>query len=198
MTAFRRKFLSSCATVIILCIMALSCNRSQLITTLPPPPVNPCDAAMALSWDTLQMIIQEKGKIVVDIYPVKYSPDPAVCKVDLVTYLRNKEGTPIPRPGDLSDKEFKQVAKNFIAFLKNNHVPREQIVMGYQLALDESTKAKLDHIWFLYRTHRFELLFPNGLPKYDTCRVPPDCKIPMGQMSGMQAAIDEVYNQAKN
>jgi len=198
MTTSPRKLPALCAAILFLCISALSCNKSGPVTTtveLPPPPpiMNPCDARAELSWDTLKMLIAEKGKIIMDIYPVKYSSDSSSCKTDLAIYLRGPEGSHIPQPGDLPQEKFEDAAKNFVALLKTKHVLREDVTLGYQMSLDESSQTTLKHIILTYQLHRSQLQYPGGFPRYDTCRVPPDCRMSMLQAPAMQAAIDEVY-----
>src|SRR5689334_11427132 len=86
------------ASLLVAVVLLLSCNRTKIIAELPPEK-DPCTSCTALKWDTLKKLLADKGKIVLEIYPVKYSPDMSQCKIDLVTYLCEAEGKRIARKG---------------------------------------------------------------------------------------------------
>jgi hypothetical protein len=58
------------ASLLIAAALLLSCNRSKIITELPPEK-DPCTSCTALKWDTLKKLLADRGKLVLEIYPVK-------------------------------------------------------------------------------------------------------------------------------
>jgi hypothetical protein len=185
------------ASLLIAAVLQLSCNRSKIITELPPEK-DPCTSCTALKWDTLKKLLADKGKVVLEIYPVKYSPDMSQCRIDLVTYLSEAEGKRIARKGDLPDKAFEQASKNYVAYLKKKDVPREKITLGYQMVMTRATSAAENLVKICYHSENSQLDYPTNVMYYDSCRVPPGCAGPMVQSSAMLKVIDQVYLNNKN
>jgi hypothetical protein len=189
------------AAILLACIAICSCKRNTVITSLPPgktDSTDQCYTCTVLRWDSLKALLATNEKVVVEIYPVKYSPDMSVCRVDLATYLRGQQGNRIARTEDLPDKIFKQASKNFAAYLKKNNVPREKAAMGYELIITSATRAeKYVKICYNPRSRRTDP--PQNVVFYDSCRVPPGCaERGTPQSNFVREAIDEVYLNIKD
>jgi hypothetical protein len=193
----KRMFPWTGALLLIAPVIMLSCNRSKVITELPPQK-DACSSCTTLKWDTLKKLVAEKGKIVLEIYPVKYSSDMSLCKVDLVTYLSEAEGKRIARKDDLPDQAFEEASKNYVAYLKKKDVPRERITLGYQMVMTRATSAAENNVKICYDSDNRQLDYPGTVMYYDSCRVPPGCAGPMVQSSAMRKVIDQVYLNHKN
>jgi hypothetical protein len=193
----KRTFPWTAAWLLIAPVILLSCNRSKVITELPPQKES-CTSCTILKWDTLKKLLAEKGKIVLEIYPVKYSPDMSQCKVDLVTYLSEAEGKRIARKGELPDKAFEEASKNYVAYLKKKDVPRDRITLGYQMVMTRATSSAENNVKICYNSDNRRLDYPGTMIYYDSCRVPPGCAGPTVQSSAMRKVIDQVYMNNKN
>ena len=193
----QRTFPWTGALLLIAAVTWLSCNRSKVITDLPPQ-TEPCNSCTVVKWDTLKKLLAEKGKLVLEIYPVKYSPDLSQCKVDLVTYLSEAEGKRIARKGDLPDKAFEEASKNYVAYLKKKDVPRDRVTLGYQMVMSRATSAAENNVKICFNATNGRLDYPGSVMYYDSCRVPPGCAETTARSSAMHRVIDQVYINNKN
>jgi len=193
----QRTFPWTGAILLIASAVLLSCNRSKVVTELPPQK-DACSSCTTLRWDTLKKLVAEKGKIVLEIYPVKYSSDMSQCKVDLVTYLSEAEGKRIARKGDLPDQAFEEASKNYVAYLKKKEVPRDKITPGYQMVMSRATSAAENNVKICYDSDHGKLDYPGTVMYYDSCRVPPGCAGPTVQSSARLKVIELVYMSNKN
>jgi hypothetical protein len=157
------------------------------------------ETCIQIPWDTVEEKIQNGSlkKLLLDIYPLKYTPDQSDEKFDLVVFYRDSNGKLLNVSKSISDATFEKEASFYINYLKNKKVPKSKVPWGYQLSLNSNTKHqdKILSICFSVRDQSisYPLLF-----NYDSCRVPPGCGTDLLKSGVMKETINTSYDDGKN
>lgn len=157
--------------------------------------------------------------VLLEMYPIKHSPDETKKDFDVVVFYRDMHGPYLNKEEWMKAGEFRQKAGNYFSYLKKRKIDISQVPLGYETYISAKEFCKLTLLESSIYPNTMKMVMrsdtcriPPGCnmnqvqtmslttstPTYDSCRIPPGCAAPLLNNSMMKELLEAHFYSKKN